>query len=199
MNTFYKIYSRLCKSLIVACIVCSLPTTGFGQENAFGCLDALRKDNGFKEIKLGADISKLPEYKLYYLDNDDSLDADSCFKFEYRDQDIRVLNGLLLDLVGVRTYHKKVTNIYLFFKREDGYKILQNFEAVYGVCTAKPGPFMYDWRSSNVNLSLRYQATSDLGVAIFTCNAIDNQLAEQRQKAKQQALALLSPVNLRSM
>jgi hypothetical protein len=199
MNTFYKIYTGLCKSIIIASITFGLPTTGFGQSFTPGCLAALGKDNGFKEIKLGADVSKLPGYKLYYLDNDENLDADSCFKFEYRDQNILDLNGLLLDLVGIRTYHKKVTNIYLFFKRDDGYKILKKFEAVYGDCTAKPGAFMYDWQSSNVNLSLRYQAASDLGVAIFTCNAIDSQLAEQRKKAKQLTTLLLSAVDFRSL
>ena len=198
MNTFYSIYSGLCKSLIIASIAFIAPAAGSAQPFTLGCLDALGKDNGFKEIKLGADVSKLPGYKLYYLDNDDTLDADSCFKFEYRDEDVRKLNGLLLDLVGIRTYHKKVTNIYLFFKREEGYKILQNFEAVYGECTAKPGAFMYDWRSSKVTLSLRYEVVTDLGVAIFTCNAIDNQIAEQKQKARQQALGLLSAANVQS-
>jgi hypothetical protein len=197
MNTFYKTYPGLCRSLIIASITFGLPITGFGQPFTPGSLDALGKDNGFKEIKLGADVSKLPGYKLYYLDNDENLDADSCFKFEYRDQDILKLNGLLLDLVGIRTYHKQVTNIYLFFKREDGYKILKSFEAIYGNCTDKTGAFMYDWRSRAVNLSLRYQAMSDLGVAIFTCNAIDSHLSEQRQKAKQLATALLSAINLR--
>lgn len=163
--------------LIAFAIAFILPFSSHCQSVEEGSADFLRLSNGFKQIKLGADIKKLATDKLAYLDGIDSLDADSCYKFCYKDENILYLgNGLNLDLVGFRTYKDKIVNIYLFFPSENGYAILKEFEANYGNFTASPGPFMYDWKANGITLSLHYSKTLPMGVAVFTCNSIQKQL-----------------------
>jgi hypothetical protein len=124
---------------------------------------------------LGANIKIIPPAKLDYLDGDSSPDIDSCFRYVYKDEDILSLsNSVSLELVGFRAYKNKIVNIYLFFRREDGYRILKILTANYGPSTQKSGDFTYCWTTSAVNLSLMYKPDDDnLGVAIFTFNAIN--------------------------
>ena len=155
-----------------------IPSLGFSQLAGQGSLEYLQLCKGFKDITLGADANLIPAYKLAFLDGDAIPDADGCFKFEYKDKDILEFgDGLFLDLVGIRTYKNKIVNIYLFFKREDGYKILHDFMDNYGQPSSKTGDFIYDWETNSVNLSLRYKAnTDDLGVVIYSVNGLENKL-----------------------
>jgi len=43
---------------------------------------------------------------------------------------------------------------------------------------------MYDWKTSGVTLSLRYNPIVDMGVAIFTSNNIEKQLATDNNQRK---------------
>jgi hypothetical protein len=129
----------------------------------------------------------IPKSKLFYLDDDSRLDADSCYKFEYRDTSLlKVGNDFYLDLVGIRTYKNKVVNIYLFFKKSDGYKLLNNFLAAYGVFTSKPDDYsdIYEWHSSMIDVSLRYQSDNDLGlgIAVYTFKRQEDQLQAMQNK-----------------
>jgi hypothetical protein len=155
-----------------------------------GSLNYLLACNGFKQLKLGADIKNLEMDKLAYLDDIDSLDADSCYKLVYQDDDmLNMGNGIYLNLVGFRIYKNKIVNIYLFFDRYRGYDVLQEFEAEYGNFTKASGEFMYDWKTDKVNLSLRYKPIADMGVAIFSCNQMVQQVARddvKRNELRQQ-------------
>lgn len=159
-----------------------ISSLGFSQQVKQGSLEYLQLCKGFKEITLGADADLIPAYKLAFLDGDTIPDADSCFKFEYKDEDIlKWGDSLFLDLVGIRTYKNKIVNIYLFFKREDGYEILRDFIDDYGQPGRKTGDFIYDWETNVVNLSLRYKPNIyDLGVAIYSFNSLEYKLSLKR-------------------
>jgi len=162
-----------------------IPFVAFSQSKKAGSIEYLKYSNGFGNILLGSDLSQLPGYKLAFLDNDNKFDADSCLKFEYRDPNLLKLAGdLNLDLIGIRTYKNKVVNIYLFFKLSDGYKILDAFLTNYGLFTDRPYNYadIYDWNSSTVNLSLRYNVKVDMGVAIFTCNRLEHEIELMKTK-----------------
>jgi len=163
-----------------------VPFVAFSQSKKPGSIEYLKYTNGFGNILLGSDLSQLPGYKLAFLDNDNKFDADSCLKFEYRDANLLKLTGdLELDLIGIRSYKNKVVNIYLFFKLSDGYKILDDLLTNYGLFTDRPYDYadIYNWNSSTVNVSLRYNVKVDLGVAIFTCNRLEHEI--ELNKAKQ--------------
>jgi len=162
-----------------------IPFFAFSQAKKTGSVEYLKSSNGFGDIILGSDANQLPGYKLAYLDNDSRPDADSCLKFQYRDANLlKMADDLHLDLIGIRTYKNKVVNIYLFFKLSDGYKILRVLLDKYGLFTNKPFEFadIYNWNSSTVNLSLRYNVKVDLGVAIFACNRLENEIEEMKEK-----------------
>jgi len=177
------------RTLAISFFIALLPFAANCQGGDKGSLQYLLASNGFGQIKLGADLKALEAGKLAYLDDVDSLDEDSCYKFSYKDQKILHLgNGLDLNLVGFRTYKNKIVNIYLFFPRAYGYTILAKFEATYGKFTNASGSFIYDWKTSGVTLSLRYNPNVEMGVAIFTCNNIDKQLAaDDNQRKTRQA------------
>ena len=167
-------------------LLIATPFFAFSQSKKPGSIEYLKYSNGFGNIFLGSDLSQLTEYKLAFLDNDNKFDADSCLKFEYRDANLLKLAGdLKLDLIGIRTYKNKIVNIYLFFKLSDGYKILRVLLTNYGLFTDRPYDYadIYNWDSSTINLSLRYNVKVDLGVAIFTCNRLENEI--ELMKAKQ--------------
>jgi hypothetical protein len=166
-----------------------LPFAAFCQPADKGSLQYLLSTDGFGKIKLGADIKRLEQGKLSYMDNVDSLDADSCYKLCYNDDNLLDLgNGLSLNRVGLRTYKDKIVNIYLFFSRNKGYEILKDFEANYGKFTDSPGDFMYDWHANGLTLALRYGVDIAMGVAIFTSENIEKQLAEDDKKRREQQL-----------
>jgi len=180
---------QVCRIFLVS-VLTMVPYLASCQYVKEGSLEYLQHCNGFKYLTLGANIKQLPSYKLAYLDGDTIPDIDSCFKFEYRDEEIKELgNGLFLNLVGIRTCENRIVNIYLFFRREDGYKILKELTANYGPSTKNPGDFMYDWTTSPVNLSLRYKPDLDLGVAIYTLNSLEDKLREKRIRNSSATLA----------
>jgi len=173
------------RTLAFSVYIVLLPIAAYCQGGDKGSLQYLLASNGFGQIKLGADLKVLDKGKMDYLDGVDSLDEDSCYKFCYKDEKImHMAKDLDLDLVGFRTYKNKIVNIYLFFPRAYGYALLQEFEASYGKYTNASGSFMYDWKTSGVTLSLRYNPIVDMGVAIFTCNNIEKQLATDNNQRK---------------
>jgi len=152
-----------------------LPLSVFSQERVIkpGSLAYLKFVNGYNGIVLGSDVKQLTKNKLEFLDGDDKFDADSCLKFAYSDTTVlKVGNDLYLDMIGLRTYKNRIVNIYVFFKRSDGYKVFRDFLSTFGLFTSKPNDYadIYNWTTSTVNLSLRYEDKIDLGVAVFTCN-----------------------------
>ncbi|MDF2432094.1 MAG: hypothetical protein JWP44_1725 [Mucilaginibacter sp.] len=149
-----------------------------------GSLGYLKQSNGFKDIVLGSNINIIPSYKLGYMDGDYHVDADSCLKLNYKDTDLKFGDNLFLDLVGIRTFKNKVVNIYLFFKKADGYKVLQSMLDSYGLFTDRPDNYqdVYNWNTSRVSLSLMYEMNVDLGVAIFTCNDLQKEIETRKQK-----------------
>lgn len=171
------------KLLIVISIV--LPVLAFSQSKKTGSIEYLKYSNGFNNIVLGNDIKQIPDYKLTYLDNDKKFDSDSCLKFAYRDTSLlKLSNDLYLDLVGLRTYKNKVVNIYLFFKKKDGYKVLRAFLSSYGLFTSKPSDYVdiYSWNSSTINLTLKYELDAELGVAVFSCNSLEKEIEAMKIK-----------------
>ena len=152
-----------------------LPFLAFSQEKEVkpGSLAYLKYINGYNGIILGSDVKQLTKNKLEFLDGDDKFDADSCLKLAYNDTTVlKVGNDLYLDMIGLRTYKNRIVNIYVFFKRSDGYKVFRDFLSTFGLFTSKPNDYadIYNWTTTTVNLSLRYEDKTDLGVAVFTSN-----------------------------
>ncbi|QEC76132.1 hypothetical protein [Mucilaginibacter ginsenosidivorax] len=152
-----------------------------------GSITYLTLNNGpGNSVTLGSDIKDLHTANLSYLDGDSRVDADSCLKYAYNDPNVLTLgDSLNLDMVGIRAYKDKVVNIYLFFKITDAYKVLQKFISMYGQFTDRPDNYsdIYNWNSSLLTLSLRYQYKADLGVAIFTSKTVQNEIVADKQKA----------------
>ncbi|UOE52352.1 hypothetical protein MTO98_14825 [Mucilaginibacter sp. SMC90] len=182
MKTYYEASNAVLKKLLIA-IACLLPALAFSQSKTPGSIEYLKFCNGINGLTLGEDISQLPSYKLTYLDNDDKPDADSCVRYQYKDSSLLALgDSLLLDAVGFRTYKNKIVNIYLFFKMPDAYKILDNFLKTYGPFTGRPDNYadIYNWDTSALNLSLRYQVKTEMGVAIFSSKRLEHALAADK-------------------
>jgi len=153
-----------------------------------GSVQYLTATNGINnQLVLGANIDNLQATNLSYLDNDSSIDADSCLKYAYTDPHALAAFGdsLNLDMVGVRAYKNKIVNIYLFFKIDDAYKVLNHFISMYGQFTDRPDNYsdIYNWDSSSSSLSLRYQYKAGLGVAIFTCKELQSEIEASKQSA----------------
>jgi len=170
-----------CFKFVIILLV--IPSFSYSQDIKLGALSNLSAANGFDNIFLGENINLIPKSKLAYLDNDSIPDIDGCKKYEYRDLD-RINNdsSLALNLVGIRVYKNKIINIYLFFKKEDGYHIFQSFESNYGNYTQRVSDFTYNWETDNVKLYLEYDK-EDLGIAIYSCKQLYHEI--ERNKAQQ--------------
>lgn len=187
-NIRYKIDTVCVSIALLFLLICSQSSLTYAQAFKPRSVQYLTATNGINsQIALGADIRDLPATKLSYLDNDNSVDADSCIKYAYNDPDILVAPGdsLNLDMIGIRAYKNKIVNIYLFFKIEDAYKVLNRFINMYGQFTDRPDNYsdIYNWDSSISSLSLRYQHKADLGVAIFTSKKLQNEIAANKQRS----------------
>jgi hypothetical protein len=184
MKTYHETLKASIKKLLIA-IVCLLPSLVFSQAKTPGSVEYLKYCNGINGLTLGEDISQIPACKLSFLDNDDKPDADSCISYQYKDSN-NILSAkedsLSLNAIGLRTYKNKIVNIYLFFKMADAYKILRNFLNTYGPFTERPNAYadIYNWDTSMLNLSLRYQVKTEMGVAIFSNKNLENEIAANR-------------------
>ena len=169
------------------------------QNIKYGSIGYLKSCNGFHGISLGTNIVASGNLRLAYMDGDSKPDPDSCMRYEIRDTSFqKVDSGFYLNLVGVRTYKNKILNIYLFFNRDDGYKLLSYFLSSYGMFTGKPNDYadVYNWNTSTVDLSLLYEVKTDLGVAIFTSKAVEDEMKTDKEKRllKENA-AILTSIN----
>jgi hypothetical protein len=174
-----------------ALVLIFLPFCAFCQVTTTGTIEYLKYSNGVNGIKLGADIGSI-DAKLSYLDGNSKLDADSCMNFECRDSTmLKIGEHVSLDLIGIRTYKNKIINIYLFFPRNISYKILYDFLVLYGPFTYRPASYkdIYYWDSSNVKLSLLYEAKVDMGVAIFTSNQLNKEMLANKLSDNDKQLA----------
>jgi hypothetical protein len=172
------------KSLILLVALFLVPMLGFSISGNPGSIKYLQATNGFNGIVLGSDISEIPQYKLSYLENNSLPDSDGCVTYEYKDSTtLKMANNLNLDMVTIRTYKNKIVNIYLFFDKHDSYKILSDFLTQYGQFNDKPYEYtdIYNWNTSNVNLSLKYAAKINEGIAVFTNNPLVAEIQYQKQ------------------
>jgi hypothetical protein len=182
MKTYYKAPKTGIKILLII-IACLLPSLVFSQSKTPGSVEYLKFCNGINGLTLGEDISQIPSYKLTFLDNDDKPDADSCIRYQYKDSSSLALgDSLSLDAIGFRAYKNKIVSIYLFFKIDDAYKMLSDFLKVYGPFTGRPNNYadIYNWDTSLLNLSLRYQVKTEMGVAIFSSKHFENEIATNK-------------------
>ena len=173
---------RLIGGMLLA-FISIIPSLAWSQSSATGSVENLKLNNGIGNLLLGHDITELPAQNLTYLDGDSRIDPDSCLRYQYHDDNLLALgDSLSLDAIGLRTYQNKIVNIYLFFKFKDAYKVLGNFLQAYGPCTSRPDSYsdIYNWDTSMLSLSLRYQVKTDLGVAIFTSKDIENTIASDK-------------------
>jgi len=165
-------------------IILLIPTISSAQKKTIGSVDYLKSSNGFKDIILGTDISSITYLQSNYLDGDSRFDADSCLKFAVTDSNLlKINNNLALDMIGIRTYKNKIVNIYLFFRKADGYKMLSDLLTNYGVVFTKPdeNKNIYNWDCKTINLCLLFEANTEDGVAIFTCNPLEQYMAEVKE------------------
>lgn len=194
-NHLYQQYKKAVLFFIILC----LPVLAFSQNEKKGSIEFLKSCNGFHGIKLGSYLSAIPACKLTYMDGISQFDADSCLSYIYQDDKVlKVDSDFKLAQIGIRAYKNQIVNIYLFFDINDAYKILRDFLANYGQFNELPQEYadIYNWNTSKLNVSLKYQAKIDIGVAIFTCNElteeIDNMKQEQRQRFLYQTVQSLA-------
>ena len=164
-------------------LVLALPIIAHPQAKRHPSLKNLKIDNGFNGIALGTDISELTG-KLAYLDGNSRVDADSCLRYVYNDQEfLKIDTDLKLDGIGLRAYKDKIVDIYLFFRMNDSYKLLSKFLKDYGQFTEKPHEYedIYNWNTEPVTLSLKYAAQIDMGIAVFTDNPLMKDVAAARK------------------
>jgi hypothetical protein len=191
MLNYINIY--YCKAFKLSLFIALLSSPLFvsAQLKRPGSIEYLKACNGFNGIKLGSDISELSGADLSFLDNNSQMDTDSCLSYQYTNAGVlKMGEALYMESIGLRVYKNKIVNIYLFFKRSEGYKVLRGFLTDYGLFTSKPDDYVdiYDWKSRAVNLSLNYEIRMDMGAAIFTCNEIQTEILVKRHRAKIDAL-----------
>jgi hypothetical protein len=186
MKTTLISSARYCLRLAVALTILCLPVMANAQGTRAGSIEYLKSANGLNNIRLGADVRTLGLSNLPYMDGDSRVDADSCLKYAYNDEQVLAMaDSVNLDMIGIRTYKDRVVNIYVFFKMSDAYKVLNNFISTYGQFTERPDNYadVYNWNTNTVNLSLNYQYKGDLGVATFTSKPVENEIASDKLKA----------------
>jgi hypothetical protein len=184
-NSILLFFNSKQKFLLVLLLL--LPALTFSQSKDPGSLEYLKLCNGINGIKLGSDIDLIPHNKLAYLDGNGQFDADSCITYSYDNNDLlKVDTDLNLEKIALRTYKNKIVNIYIFFKITDSYKVLRNFLNLYGQFTDLPYAYtdIYDWNSRTVSLSLKYANKVELGVAVFTCNPLVNDINTMKDDRK---------------
>jgi|GEM_PF-1296200 hypothetical protein len=175
-------YKRV--ALVIAILF--IPMLGFSKTKT-GSIEFLKSCNGFNGIKLGQDISEIQPYKLAFMDGNSQLDADSCVSYVFQDDSVlKVDSDFNLQQVAIRTYKNKIVNIYLFFKMTDSYKALRDFLKDYGQFNELPKEYaaIYNWNTSSVNLSLKYEAKTDYGIAVFTCNELQRDIETMKESQK---------------
>jgi len=172
MQSISKHHFSKYKKIALVVAILFVPLFGFSKTKT-GSIAFLKECNGFKDLKLGEDISEIQPYKLAFMDGNSNLDADSCVSYVYQDEEfLKVDSDFNLQQVGIRTFKNKIVNIYLIFKMTDSYKALRDFLKDYGQFNELPKEYaaIYNWNTSLVNLSLKYEAKTDYGIAVFTCN-----------------------------
>lgn len=180
----------------LAIVLFFVPVLAFSQP-AKGTVDYLSYSNGFRGIQLGQEMKDIKGYRMNFLDNISKVDADSCLKYECIPTDsVKTADSLETDLIGIRVFRNKVVNIYVFFKRKDGFNVLSNFLASYGTFTSKPDNYadVYNWDTQSISLSLKYELKVDLGVAIFSSRKDTQQFVELKRRASIMASAPLLSV-----
>jgi hypothetical protein len=179
------------KKLILMALISILPTLLFGQDSTIGGIHTLQIKNGYKSIKLGSNFIDLPREKISFLDNDSLIDRDSCFTYEYKDPELlKISSEITLNSIALKIYKGQVAQILLIFNREDGWKIQSVFTTAYGIYTNQANRFMdnYEWNSSSVKLQLRYETRSKFGLAIYSSDAIRDEI-DRHNNAKENKAA----------
>ncbi|MDB4919458.1 MAG: hypothetical protein JWQ54_1441 [Mucilaginibacter sp.] len=177
--------------IVILSLLISISSKCFSQSIKPGSLDYLKSSNGFNGIILGSNIGLLSMNDLSYLDDNGYYDADSCILYEYKNYNIlRIDNDLSFRALAIKVYKNKIVDIYIFFNRPEGFKVLSKFLAKYGQFTDRPNDYLdiYNWNCSKVKLSLKYQLDLDLGIAVFTCKSIEQEIEMKRKKQLQQVL-----------
>jgi hypothetical protein len=181
----YRVVTGL---LIIMC----LHSPGFSQAGKAGSLAYLRARNGIGGFNLGGFLTGEQTAGLTYLDGEGSKpDADSCITYEYHsDKPLDLEGGLTASHICVRTYQDKIVNIYVFFNRNQGYKMLSKFLHWYGTFTAKPNDYqdVYLWESRTVKLLLSYHPDDEQGIAVYTSVALTNTINTRNAKRLTQLL-----------
>lgn len=176
-----------CSRIAFFVAVLFLPSLAISQTVETGSIEYLKSSNGFKDIKLGANISDIPAQQLTYMDDNSGVDADSCVSYIYHNDDaLKADSDMQYQQIGLRVYKGRIVNIYLFFNVKDSYKVLRNFLKDYGQFTELPKEYahIYNWNTVNVGLSLAYEAKVETGVAIFTSNPIAADIKEMKDRQR---------------
>src|ERR1700761_9244612 len=128
MNTLTKNLLKQLHKIALFAAILSLPVLASAQRVKEGSLNLLKIENGYKDIKLGADIHCIPTEELTYMDDSKEYDADSCLSYIYHnDNALKVDSNMQYEQIGLRVFKGKIVNIYLFFSVKDAYKVLRNF------------------------------------------------------------------------
>jgi hypothetical protein len=162
--------------------------SAFNVKAQFGTRQDLESKNGYKNIKLGSDISTLKKENLV-LDAGSKMDKDSCLTYEYKDSvAYKITPDISLSGIGITCYKNKILSIVLLLNKSDGYEILALFKKAFGWPT-QYNQFIdnYLWPSNLVMLTLNFSHKDSY--AIYTCNPLQSELDRKKEKRNNKAVS----------
>jgi len=172
-------------NITVALAFALLPVCCLAQRKHGATIENLKLAKGFDRFVTGSSINTIPGCQLTYLDGQATPDADSCMFFEYKDYNVMKINAdLTLRAIALRVYKDKIVSVYLFFDKDDGFKVLHDFLIRYGQFTNRPNAYadVFEWTSDAITLVLQYYLDVDLGMAVYTDTSLQRQIVADKQR-----------------
>lgn len=155
---------------------------------AQGNKDFLDEKNGYKDIKLGSDITDLAD-KIKIADGE--MSSNELVYYDYTDKSALTINNQVhLKNVTIRAFKGKVLNIFLSVENQDAFELYKVFTEAFGRYSDRPNQFMdkYYWYGKKVELFYNFDSTSNLKLAWFTDIALERERAKgELEKTKKSA------------
>jgi hypothetical protein len=164
-----------------------LPFASKAQSPEKGTIAYLDYKKGFKNIKLGSDISTIIN-KVKLLQTKD----DGTTVYDYTDKADNKIGDIGIDGILIVSYAKTIMRIIVFFDKGTGNSVDDIFRSAYGRYSEKPNQFMsiYNWNGTDIKLSLNYDDESSKPTAMFVDNLsmsrFEKESSQKNRKAADQ-------------
>ncbi|SHG07775.1 hypothetical protein [Pedobacter caeni] len=165
-------------ALFTLTILLSSTIVAFGQNEtgtapAAGSLKYLDYKNGFKEIRLGADISTIST-KVKLVDKENQY-------YDYMDNSGLKIGSANVKSITLIAFNGKIKDIFIFLEKETGTAVNRILREAYGMYSEKPNRFMdkYYWKGSKVRLIYNFASEHKEPTVWFA----DVELSDKHEKA----------------